>query len=494
MLAWYARDTLSPPEVTTKVDERLPLDDEDMAVSQTTTAVHRDMTKVALEHHRAGRLVEAEQMYRQLLADDPDNADCLHLLGMVAHQTGRHDLAVELIRKAIALHSMAASYHSNLGNVLQAQGSLHEAGACYQQALTLKPNQAEVWVNMGHILKAQGELDSGLACYRRALEIKPGLAEARVAESMALLLGGDYSAGWRNFELRWQTQDYDTLLRTYSQPLWKGEPLTSGGLLIWGEQGVGDEVMFAGLIPDVRSSGNRLILDCDARLQPLFARSFPEVEVVSGYEPHLYPELRIAAHLPSGSLPGLFRTDHEAFAATTSTYLVADPVATERFRRKSDDGRPRVGLAWQTRNKKSGGSRSIDLALLAPLFSRSDIQWVSLQYGDHDALENQASTAGATLLIDRAVDQLSDIDNFAAQISAMDLVVTIDNSTAHLAAALGVPTWVLLPFAPDWRWLLGRDDSPWYPTMRLFRQPLSGDWPSVVEQVQAALATTFHRP
>jgi hypothetical protein len=256
-------------------------------------------------------------------------------------------------------------------------------------------------------------------------------------------------------------------------------------LLIWGEQGVGDEIMFAGLIPDVIRTGNRCILDCDARLKPLFSRSFPGIAVVSGYQPDSEPE--ISAHLPSGSLPGLFRATSAAFATTTSPYLIADPDERDRFRARYADGRRLVGLAWHTNNRKTGRHRSIDLSLLAPLLARPDIRWVSLQYGVHDAVADQAAAARTPILIDRSVDQLSDIDVFAAQVAAMDLVVTIDNSTAHLAGGLGVPTWLLLPFAPDWRWLQAREDSPWYPAMRLFRQTKPGDWQPVVRSVDSAL-------
>jgi tetratricopeptide (TPR) repeat protein len=421
------------------------------------------------------------------LAIDPRHPDALHLLGMIAYQTGRDNAAVELIRKAIAIKGDAASYHSNLGNVLQSQGELAEAGASYQRALMLKPDLAEVHLNLGNIFKSLGDVDSSLSCYRRALALNPASAEAAVAESMALLLRGNFASGWKNFEQRWQTKDYDTQMRTYAQPLWNGEKLATGRLLIWGEQGIGDEIMFAGLIPDAIRTGNRCMLDCDARLRPLFSRSFPSVEVVSSIARENHLDFDIAAHLPSGSLPGLFRNSTAAFEATTSPYLVADPSVRSRFRARYADGRKLVGLAWHTKNKKTGRSRSIDLALLAPLFSRPGIRWVSLQYGDSGTLEEQARAAHAPVLIDPEVDQLTNLDDFAAQIAAMDLVITIDNSTAHLAGALGVPTWVLLPFAPDWRWQLNCADSPWYPTLRLFRQPRLGDWQSVVRSVANAL-------
>jgi ADP-heptose:LPS heptosyltransferase len=193
-------------------------------------------------------------------------------------------------------------------------------------------------------------------------------------------------------------------------------------------------------------------------------------------------------------LPGLFRTTEAAFAATKSPYLQADPEERERFRAHYGDGRRLIGLAWHTKNQKTGRKRSIGLKSFAPLFALAGIRWISLQYGDFDALEEQAAAAGAPLLIDRTVDQFAGMDRFAAQVAAMDQVITIDNSTAHLAGALGRPVWLLAPFAADWRWLEKRSDSPWYPTLRLFRQPRPGDWQSVLESVESALTGTLNCP
>lgn len=446
------------------------------------------MLDLALQHHRQDSLHQAEQMYLQVLAIDPHHPDALHLLGMIAYQTGRDEKALELIRRAIATKGDAASYHSNLGNILQSQGKLEEAGACYQRALVLKPDLAEVYLNLGNIFSALRNLDSSLTCYRRAKALNPNLAEAVVAEAVDLLLQGDFAAGWQGFERRWEVKGYDTPARTYPCPRWKGEKLSSGRLLLWGEQGIGDEILFAGLVPEVIRTGNRCILECDARLQPLFARSFPGVEVVARATPEKLPKPDIAAHLPTGSLPALLRASTAAFAATTSPYLKADPLAQSRFRARYADGRKSIGLAWHTKSKKTGRIRSIDLSVLTPLFTQVGVQWVSLQYGDHDTLTKQIAAAGAPILLDHEVDQLANIDAFAAQIASLDLVITIDNSTAHLAGALGVPVWLLLPFAPDWRWQLHRTDSPWYPSTRLFRQPKMGHWQAVVDEIQRELS------
>jgi tetratricopeptide (TPR) repeat protein len=541
------------------------------------------MLKSALQHHRSGRLADAERTYRQILSIDSHHADSIHLLGMIAFQSGQYEAASQMIRQAIALNKKEALYHSNLGTVLQAmgklkeaiqcyqravalkpdyaeahnnlgvtlsaqgkhdeamshyqrvlalnpnhadahtnlgvllfdqghvndaithyrralalkpdcaetlsnlgnalnvQGKLNDAVACYVRAVTLKPDYATAYGNLGNVLQAQNKFDDALACYDRVLALKPGSADALHSKALAQLLQGQFAAGWTNYEHRWNTIGHAPI-RAYPQPLWTGEKLAAGKLLLWGEQGVGDEIMFAGLIPDVIGAGHSCILDCDPRLKPLFTRSFPQLEVVSGTN-----ELGISAHLPTGSLPGIFRNNLEAFAATTSPYLMADHAQTDQFRARYSNGRRLVGLAWHTNNQKTGPSRCMNLSQFAPLFERSDISWVSLQYGDHDELERQASDAHAPLQVDRAVDQFRDMDTFAAQVAAMDLVITIDNSTAHLAGALGIPVWVLLPFARDWRWLLDREDCPWYPAMRLFRQPKFGDWPSVVQAVHAAL-------
>jgi cytochrome c-type biogenesis protein CcmH/NrfG len=437
----------------------------------------------ALQHHLAGRVAEAEAIYREVLAIAPDHADSLHLLGMIAYQNGDLDAAAQSIRQAIAQHENAASYHCNLGNVLQAQDKLDEAAASFERAIALGPDLAEIPVNLGNIRRAQGRLDDALTCYRRSLAVRPGFAEAAMGEALVLLLQGNFAAGWPGFERRWETLDHDTPMRAYEQPLWTGEPL-AGTLRIWPEQGIGDEILFAGLIPDLLHSGHQVVLECDPRLQPLFARSFPGVQVVSGDEAR---HANFAAHLPIGSLPGLLRRRAEDFVATNSPYLMANPALRDAFRARYADGRRLIGLAWSTTNPKTGRHRSLTLQQLAPLFQAPGIRWVSLQYGDHDALEQQAAAAKAPLLIDRSVDQLADMDTFAAQLAALDLVVTIDNSTANLAGALGVRTFVLLPFAPEWRWLESGDTTPWYPTLRLFRQPASGDWTPVVQSVRQLL-------
>jgi tetratricopeptide (TPR) repeat protein len=432
------------------------------------------------------RLDDAVACYQRALALKPDYAEAHYNLGNARQAQDLLAQAASCYERALALKPQLAQAHYNLGNTRQAQDNLEAALACFERAIVLKPGYAEAHYNLACVLQQQGRLDLALPRFQVAVDLKPDYAQARFGQALAQIQSGDFPHGWRTYESRWQSIDHDTPKRTYAFPLWTGEKLSRGRLLLWGEQGVGDEIMFAGLVPDALRAGNPITLDCDPRLQPLFARSFPGIEVLSG----LTPDASFAAHLPTGSLPGLFRAAESAFARSASPYLKPDPGERERFRTSYFDGRLLVGLAWQTRNAKTGRKRSIDLSTLTPLFTLPNIRWISLQYGDFDALEQQAVASNAPIHIDRSVDQFADIDLFAAQVAAMDLVLTIDNSTAHLAGALGVPVGLMLPFAADWRWLKDRHDSPWYPTMRLFRQPAPGDWPSVLDEVCTALAST----
>lgn len=479
-----------------KLDEAVASYGRALAIRPTAAEFHGNLGNALLAQDK---LADAEASYARALALNPNYAEASYNLGNLRQAQDKLTEAAACYERALALKPNLPEAHYNLGNTRQAQDDLAAAAACYERALAVKPDYAQAHYNLGCVLQGLGRVDEALASYARAIEIQPDYAQARFGHALAQLLNGRFDPGWRNYESRWQSPDHDTPVRAYPQPRWAGERLERGRLLLWNEQGVGDEILFAGLIPDAIRTGNRIVLDCDARLKPLFARSFPGIEVVSGFRAdlHLTPhavhsaDAEFTAHLPMGSLPQLFRSAESQFAAGTSPYLQADRAQRDHFRARYSDGRRLIGLAWHTNSAKTGRKRSIDLTQLAPLFALSGIQWVSLQYGDFDALEQQTQAAGAPVLIDRSVNQFADLDLFAAQVAAMDQVITIDNSTAHLAGALGVPTWLMLPFAADWRWLLGRKDSPWYPSLRLFRQPQIGSWAPVVDAIVRGLRTSL---
>jgi tetratricopeptide (TPR) repeat protein len=440
---------------------------------------------------------EAIAHYEKALAIKPNYAEAYYNLGNVYRAQDKLSESCVCYERALAINPHFVEAHCNLGTNQHLQNRPYEAVASFERALALRPEWAEAHYNLGSVLKDLGRMEEASVHLCRALEIMPDHPKARFALALTQLKAGDFLTGWPNYESRWQSPDHDTPRRIYSQPLWRGEKLESGSLFLWGEQGIGDEIQFAGLIPDAIRSGSRIVLECEPRLQPLFVRSFPGIDVIPnqktisgmkadvciagadfGYE--------IAAQLPTGSLPALFRPTEAFFTGTVSPYLKADQAMIDQFRARYGEGR-RIGIAWRTNNKNTGRKRSLDLELLAPLFAHSGLHWISLQYGDFDSLEEQVKAANAPILIDRSVDQMKNIDLFAAQVAAMDLVITIDNSTAHLAGALGIPVRLLLPFTADWRWLLERQDSPWYPSLRLFRQPKPDDWKTVVQHLESFL-------
>jgi tetratricopeptide (TPR) repeat protein len=470
-----------------------------------------------MRHHQAGRLREAEQLYRQILAQQPNHADALNLLGMLAGQTGRLDAAPNLIRRAIAICSTNVSYYNNLGNALVDAGQLDEAIAVYRQAMVLSPQFASAHYNMGVALERKRQLDEAIAAYRQAIRLQPDFAEAHnnlgnalidkgqldeamaacrraialkgdYAEahrnlSVALLVRGDLQQAWEEYEWRWKCKDSLSPQGNLAQPRWDGRPLEDRALLLYAEQGLGDALQFVRYVPLVEQRGGRIILECQAELQRLFQTIAGRCQIVARGQPLGAFDL----HCPLLSLPRVFGTTL-ANVPNDVPYLHADAEEAGRWRSRLAEHSPlvKVGLGWagNPRNR-TDRSRSINLARLAPLGQVPGVRFFSLQKG---AAAAEAKTPPHGMELVDWTEDLKDFADTAALIAKLDLVIAVDTAVAHLAGAMGRPVWTLLPFVPDWRWLLEREDSPWYPSMRLFRQPSVGDWDSVIARVAEALS------
>jgi Flp pilus assembly protein TadD len=466
----------------------------------------------ALERHRAGRLAEAQAMYNEILRRDPDNADALHMLGVAAAQGGQPEVALRHIARAISLNPVPPFYHNNLGNVLHELDRFSEALLCYQEALRLDPEYAEAHNNLantltqlgrrqealahhleavrlkpefgaaydslGATLRAEGLYQEALACYEEALRLDPGDAEAHAGRATLWLLAGDYQRGWLEYEWRWKARGFAD--RAVEGPLWDGSPARGERILLHAEQGLGDTIQFIRYVPMVKESGATVVVQCQPRLAAL-VQMIPEIdEVIAAGSPLPYFD----AHLPLLSLPRVFKTTLET-APRIVPYLKVPAEKVEEWRaRLWHDGRPKVGLVWAGRPEyKNDPNRSLaqsDLALLAQVRS---VRFFSLQRPARD----DAGAWPEGFDIQNLEDASSEITDTAAAILNLDLVISVDTMVAHLAGALGTPVWTLLPFEADWRWLLNREDSPWYPTMRLFRQPAPGEWGPVIERVAEAL-------
>ncbi len=437
------------------------------------------------------RLDEAVASYRKALAIQPDFVEAHSNLGNALQDLGALDEAVASYRKALAIQPDFAEAHSNLGLALQDLGALDEAVASYHKALAIKPDFVKAHTNLGGTLKEMGQLDEALACHRRAVEIDPDSTDAHYHLSLHLLLLGEMKEGWDEYEWRWRTK-YGVLPRDFPQAPWQGEDPGGKTVLVWCEQGIGDEILYAGMIPALTDAGARVILECDPRMVDVFARSFPGVTCIArGAASSPRPvdarlvEPGIDYQSAAGSLGRWLRPNTDPRPGPAA-YLAADGAGRDalRERYKADGGGLLVGVAWNSKNKRVGDKKSLPLLNLGPLAGIPGVQLVDLQYGDTRAERKAfAADTGAEILHDDSIDQMADLDAFAAQVSAMDLVVTVSNTTAHFAGALGVPTWVMLNSTPLSCWLLDRDDSPWYPSVTLFRQAVGGEWADVIKHI-----------
>lgn len=479
----------------------------------------------ALAHHHAGRLDEAARVCRAILAALPDQPDARHLLGLAQYRLGRLEDAERELARAVALRPQAAPYLANHGAVLGDLGRIDDAVAALKRALSLDPANADALRNLGVTLQDAGRHAEAESTYRQwtiahpadpaaalalgrvlrargrhgeareriadAVRLAPALAEAQWDLALAHLTLGDFAAGWDAYRWRWALPANAGTRRPHRQPAWNGRSLAQDEtLLLWGEQGVGDTLMFAACIADALSRTPRVVVEVESRLVPLLARSFPAATVVPALDP-THPATRaagIAAQAPLGDLPAMFRRDESAFPCHAG-WLVADRERTARLRDRyaSLPGGRRIGLAWRSANPASGAARSLDAAALAPLALSRGIAWISLQYGATPDEIEALRDVGIDLHVDADIEPGSDLDGHAAQLAALDGVVTIENATAHFAGALGRPGLVLLPFGASAYWGAGRSDSPWYPSLRLLRQAAPGDWWPVAAAAASAL-------
>jgi Tfp pilus assembly protein PilF len=446
---------------------------------------------LALEHHRAGRLAEAESAYREALAADPDDIDALHFLGVIAYQSGSYEAAAESISRALSLNASNPAAQSNLGNVRSAQGRFDEAVACYRKAVALAPGFVDAYVNLGNALKVLGDSEGAEESYRRALALKPDSALTLFNYALLKLLSGDYESGLPLFESRLVEgalpQQHSRLLQARlaqvgSAPRWRGEALAGKTLLAWSDQGLGDSLMAARYLPLLKARGaRRLAVLCEPELVRLIGTVEGVDEVISTAAAE--PLASIDWQCPMMSLPLLFGTRVETIPRDVPYLSVPEENRRTWTARLAQMRRPGIGLVWAGGKVFSRDAlRSVRLGQFAPLLESVEGTFVSLQKG-----EEACQIADAGLKIFDAMDECRDLLDTAALIEQLDLVISVDTSVAHLAGALGKRVWLLNRFESEWRWMQQREDSPWYPSMRIFRQRRSGDWGEVLQRVAAAL-------
>jgi tetratricopeptide (TPR) repeat protein len=467
------------------------------------------LVRDALEHQRHGRFDQAERLlYRalalapaaaeiQLLLGDlfrvqgkreaslqcclaavelaPGLAQAHNNLGTACRELGDFERAVAEYRRALVLDGSLPEAHFNLGVCLHQRGADEEAIRCYEQALRLKPDFALARLNLGVLLEDRADVAGAAAAYAGAVAADPGLVEAHVNHGMQLLLAGCLAEGWEEFEWRLRYPEYSGADVAAAASRWDGGTLDGRAILLEAEQGFGDALQFLRYAPLVAARGGRVIVRCAAELADLFAHA-PGVSAVVRRGEAL-PSFDAWCPLPS--LPRAFGTRLESVPAEVP-YVRANPSKSALWRaRLADAGSEcRVGLVWASQSgHRTAAAKSIALEALAPLGGVTGVRFYSLQKGEA-ALQAQRPPAGMRLTDLGA--ELADFSDTAAAVANLDLVISVDTAVAHLAGAMARPTWTLLKRVPDWRWLLGRDDCPWYPTMRLYRQERPGDWQAPV--------------
>lgn len=472
---------------------------------------HQDF-QTALHAHQRGDLTTAATYYQQVLARDPAHLNAaanLSTLYIATHHVSEalplllHALQAHpkepvlhynygklqlLLRKpqdahahftrAIALDQNNPHFYGGRGTALYDLGRYGEAVTDYDRALTLAPNHAEFYNQRGNAYVHLMQFDKAIADYQKTTALASGFPEVHYNWSLLELMLGEYASGWARHERRWERAFFARDKRNFTQPLWLGQPaLTDKTILLYPEQGLGDVIHFARYAPLLAAKGARVILEVQAPLVALMRTLPATITVIARGE--TLPAFDY--HCPLLSLPLAFRTTLETIPHTVP-YLAADAAKRDAWHaRLGPQTQPRIGLAWSgSAIHQNDQHRSMALETLAPLFTLP-VQFHSLQKEVRDS-----DLHAYSVLIDHR-DALQDFTDTAALIDAMDLVISVDTSVAHLAGALAKPTWLMITAIPDFRWLLGRSDSPWYPTVELFRQPQPGDWASVVEQLRTRL-------
>lgn len=440
---------------------------------------------------QAKRLNEASGICEDILAANPDYPSALALMGIITSMKGDLERAIEHLRKAISLRPGVPSWYAHLSSMCRNTYRMDEALAAGQESIRLDPNNADHLVNMSLVFVDADDREHAVACLLRALGLRHDHADGHLAMAQILLATRDFQPGWTEYEWRNMTEAGKTTMPPMTSAHWNGMRIPTGRLLLVGDQGYGDTIQFARYIGMAAERVQDVVLGCSQEMGPL-------LEHIPGVKQYCHRWNDVpghAVHCRLSSLPHVFGTMPDTIPAKVP-YLFAKPDRIEVWRERLDASLPRglkrIGLAWTGRpTHPNDRRRSMRLARLKQLAEAGPAAFVSLQKPMPDA--DRESLAAFNGMTDLSAD-LTDFGETAALIHNLDLVITVDTSMGHLAGAMGKPVWIMIPKAADWRWQLEREDSPWYPTARLFRQAKPGEWDAVLTRLTEALAGELRQP
>jgi tetratricopeptide (TPR) repeat protein len=430
--------------------------------------------------YRGGALLPAAELYRRALVLDPKKYEVYNDLGLVLTDLGNFPAALEVFRRSLINNPRSAKTIAGLGRLFERKGDLISAAEAYRDAIKLDPNLPAALLDLGFVLYGLGELAEAADCFARLRALQPDSAEATVNLGLIHLLQGNLAAGWAEYESRWKVGVGDD--RKFLERRWKGEALGGERILLYAEQGLGDTMQFVRYVPLVAARGGEVVLEVQPALWDLLAHTEGASRVIRRGE--TLPEFRWQC--PLMSLPLALGTELNTITARVP-YIVPDAVRVEAWRERLQKKKNtrRIGLAWAGNPAHPRDRlRSIALEQLMPLLNVAGTTFYSLQFGS--GAEQMKQLPPGVQLIDLG-DELKEFGNVAAIVANLDSVISIDSAVAHLAGALGKPVWILLNKGCDWRWFLEREDSPWYPTARLFRQTTPGQWQEVVNRIETEL-------
>ena len=434
--------------------------------------------------HRLGKFDEAIKRLSQALKIDSNYLEAYNNLGNTFTEIGKFEEAIANHRCALKIKPNYAEAYSHLGNPLTKLGKFEEAIANHRQALKINPNYAEAYCYLGNTLAEEDKFEDAITNYRLALKINPKFAEAIFGESLIRLTRGEFEIGWKKYEFRFEAIAMNSM-RYKIDKVWDGNYL-DGTLLVWAEQGIGDHVLFLSMLTDLKKFAKNIILEIDGRLVNLFERyckkiNFSNIEIKNMERKFTN---NFDKHIALGSLGQYLRKSPNSFKTTPRKYLIPSSLKEKELRKKFFLNKKfKVGIFWKTLNKKQQ-NRSIELDQMLPILSNPNCDFVNLQIGNFDKkLKDIKSKYGIDIQTIKDIDNYNDIESFAALINCLDLVITVQNSTAHLAGALGKNTWLMLPKNARWHWLKNENKSLWYPSVKLFRQEKFGDWNTVVNSI-----------
>lgn len=420
----------------------------------------------------------AKETCEHAIALAPDSAEAHNNLGIALLQLGELDAAKKSCQKAIAIFPGYANAHSNLGAILNELGELGKARESCNHAISLEPRLADAYNNLGRIFLSLCDPSAARKNFEHALTIRPDHPSTKFNIGYVSLLMGDFEDGWKGYEARREMREFIPHIRSFPQPYWDGSPLDGRTILLHAEQGLGDSIQYLRYIKKIAGHGGKIVVELQAALAPLAA----QIKEIDTFVPRGEPFPDFDVHAGLLSLPFLFETRLDTIPTEVPYLGPGNAPCVFDF---SQSGKFKVGFVWGGNPEhKNDRNRSLDASYFGPLLKTPNTAFFSLQVGDREA---ELSETDFSSNVTNLGSTLRDFGATASAIGQLDLVICVDTSVAHLAGAMAKPVWLLLPIAPDFRWLLDRDDSPWYPTMRLFRQPKTGDWNSVFSDVSREL-------